>query len=84
MQEEIMSDYAINLLKAIETGDQEQMNTAFDNAMMGKVSDAVAAKKIEVAQSIYGGGQEESSEEESTDGEQETVDTSVENGTEEV
>lgn len=81
-----MSDYAINLLKAIETGDQEQMNTAFDDAMMGKVSDAVAAKKIEVAQSIYGGGQEESSEEslEASDDEQETVDTSAEDGTKEV
>ena len=77
-----MSDYAINLLKAIETGDQDQMTAAFDDAMMGKVSDALSAKKIEVAQSIYGGGQEQESSEISDD-EQETVDTSV-NGTEEV
>lgn len=82
-----MSDYAINLLKAIESGDQDQMNAAFDDAMMGKVSDAIDAKKIEVAQSIYGGGQEQESSdetEETSDDEQVTVDTSTEDGTEEV
>lgn len=82
-----MSDYAINLLKAIESGDQDQMNAAFDDAMMGKVSDAISAKKIEVAQSIYGGGQEQESLDdtlETSDDEQETVDTSTDNGTEEV
>lgn len=80
-----MSDYAINLLKAIESGDQEQMTAAFDGAMLGKVSDAIDAKKIEVAQSIYGGQEQQSSDtEESSDDEQETVDTSAEDGTEEV
>lgn len=83
MQEEIMSDYAINLLKAIESGDRDQMASAFDDAMLGKVSDAIDAKKIEVAQSIYAGAQEQESSDESSDGEQETVDTS-EDGTEEV
>jgi hypothetical protein len=84
MQEEIMSDYATNLLKAIESGDRDQMAAAFDDAMLGKVSDAIDAKKIEVAQSIYGGQEQDSSDEaEISDDEQETVDTS-ENGTEEV
>ena len=84
MQEVIMSDYAINLLKAIESGDQDQMTTAFTDAMQGKVSDALDAKKIEVAQSMYGVRQEqESSDEETSEGEQET-ETSEEDGTEEV
>lgn len=79
-----MSDYAINLLKAIETGDQEQMNAAFGDAMQGKISDALDAKKIEIAQSIYGGGieQESSDEGQPSDGEQDG--TSEEDGTEEV
>ena len=84
MQEEIMSDYAINLLKAIESGDKDQMATAFDDAMLGKVSDAIDAKKIEVARGIYGGAQEQESSDEASDDEQETVDTSAEDGTEEV
>lgn len=82
-----MSDYAINLLKAIETGDQEHMNAAFGDAMQAKIADALDAKKIEVAQSIYGGGveQESSDEEIPSDGEQDnTVSTSEEDGTEEV
>ena len=84
MQEVIMSDYAINLLKAIESGDQDQMNAAFNDAMQSKISDAIDAKKIEVAQSIYSGQEQESSDEVTSDDEQETVTTSAEDGTEEV
>lgn len=81
-----MSDYAINLLKAIETGDQEQMNTAFSDAMSARIEDALDAKKVEIAQSIYGGGIEQESSDEvvSDSDDQNTVDTSEEDGTQEV
>jgi hypothetical protein len=84
-----MSDYAVNLLKAIESGDQDVMNTAFTDALNAKVVDAIDAKKIEVARGIYG-GQEDNTESDDivTDSddevELETTETSEENGTEEV
>lgn len=80
-----MSDYAINLLKAIESGDQNIMNSSFSDALNAKIADAIDAKKIEVAQSIYGG--QEESEDLIDSGEEvdiETTETSDENGTEEV
>lgn len=84
-----MSDYAINLLKAIESGDQEAMNSSFGDALNAKISDAIDAKKIEVAKSIYGGQEVESDSEDTvTDSgdevELDTTETSDENGTEEV
>jgi len=81
-----MSDYAINLLKAIETGDQEHMNAAFGDAMQAKIEDALDARKIEIAQSIYGGGveQESSDEEQASDDEQDNTVSASEDGTEEV
>lgn len=78
-----MSDYAINLLKAIESGDQDQMNAAFDDAMTNKISDALDAKKIEVAQNIYGGGLD-TSEDDSNISDEEEISTSEENESEEV
>jgi hypothetical protein len=49
-----MSDYANALLSAIETGEKETMDAAFNTALNAKIADALEAKKIEVAQSIYG------------------------------
>lgn len=49
-----MSDYANALLSAIETGDKESMDAAFSTALNAKITDALDAKKVEVAQSIYG------------------------------
>lgn len=49
-----MSDYANALLSAIETGEKETMDAAFSTALNAKIADALEAKKIEVAQSIYG------------------------------
>jgi hypothetical protein len=49
-----MSDYANALLSAIETGEKETMDAAFTTALNAKIADALEAKKIEVAQSIYG------------------------------
>lgn len=80
-----MSDYAINLLRAIETSDKEIMDNAFADAINSKITDALDAKKIEVAQQIYGGV--EPSEDESDSGDEvelDTTETSEENGTEEV
>jgi hypothetical protein len=84
-----MSDYAINLLKAIESGDQDVMNTSFTDALNAKIVDAIDAKKIEVARSIYGGHEDNTeSDDIVTDSDDEveldTTETSEENGTEEV
>lgn len=78
-----MSDYAINLLKAIESGDDEAKTAAFQSALNAKLTDALDAKKVEIAQSIYG-GKSQSSEEELQSGEEVNTETSEENGTEEV
>lgn len=75
----MMSDYAINLLKAIESGEQGAMDDAFKAAIGAKITDALDAKKIEIAKDIYGG----SSDEQVSDDEVET-ETSEEHGTEEV
>ena len=79
-----MSDYAINLLKAIESGEQESMSSAFNTAINAKVVDALDAKRIEVAQSVYGGQQSSEEIESESDEEVVTTDTSEEDGTEEV
>ena len=78
-----MSDYAINLLKAIESGEQESMSSAFDAAINAKVMDALDAKRIEVAQSIYS-VQPSGETEEVDSGEEVTTETSEEDGTQEV
>jgi len=49
-----MSDYANALLDAIESGEQDAMNGAFNTALNAKIADALDAKKVEVAQKIYG------------------------------
>lgn len=77
-----MSDYAINLLKAIESGEKESMDLAFNDALNAKISDALDAKRIEVAQSVYSG---RSPDEDSESGEEVDLETETsEDGTEEV
>jgi hypothetical protein len=73
-----MSDYANALLSAIESGEKETMDAAFTTVLNAKISDALEAKKIEVAQGIYG-----SNPSNVIDDEVET-ETSEDNGTEEV
>lgn len=80
-----MSDYAINLLNAIAAGDKDVMDLSFSDALNAKIADAIDAKKIEVAQGIYGG--QVGSEDSIDSGEEvdiDTTETSDENGTEEV
>ena len=48
-----MSDYTMNLIKAIESGDKEQMDNAFSSALEAKRDEALQARKIELANSIY-------------------------------
>lgn len=79
-----MSDYAASLLRAIEIGDKEQMSTAFGDAINAKVSDALDAKKVEIAQRIYGYQSPEESEEESGETVEIAADTPEEDGTQEV
>lgn len=83
-----MSDYAINLLKAIESGEESVMGNAFKDAINAKIVDAIDAKKVEVAQSIYGYNNQvddvASDEESGDEVEYITTETSDENGTEEV
>ena len=49
-----MSELANNLLDAIASGNQEQMQAAFSDAMNSKINDSLQARKIELAQRIYG------------------------------
>ncbi len=49
-----MSELANGLLDAIASGDQEKMDAAFKTAMDVKINDSLQARKIELAQRIYG------------------------------
>lgn len=49
-----MSELANDLLDAIASGNQEQMQSAFSNVMNSKINDSLQARKIELAQRIYG------------------------------
>jgi hypothetical protein len=65
-----MSEHAAAILDAIVAGEEEGMNDAFRNAINVKVGDALDARKIHVAQSIYGSNDHE---EEATDNGSEEV-----------
>lgn len=73
-----MSDYATALLKAIESGEQDAMDNAFNTALNAKISDALDAKKVELGQKIYGNVTPEES------GDEVDTETSDNNGTEEI
>jgi uncharacterized protein (DUF1786 family) len=76
-----MSEFANNLLDAIVSGEQEQMNAAFSDAMNAKINDSLQARKIELAQRIYGDAvQDHSSDIDDAD----ISDEASDNGTEEV
>lgn len=49
-----MSELANGLLDAIASGNKEQMDAAFKTAMDVKINDSLQARKIELAQRIYG------------------------------
>jgi hypothetical protein len=74
-----MSDYVNNLMSAIETGDQDQMNGAFNDAMSAKIGEMLQAKKIELAKRIYNNAV--SPEVNDAD---DQVETEASNGTEEI
>lgn len=57
-----MSELANNLLDAIAAGNQEQMQSAFATAMNDKINDSLQARKIELAQRIYGNAVQQASE----------------------
>ena len=78
-----MSDHAETLLKAIEGGEQEQMNAAFYDAINAKIADAIEAKKIEIASQLYGQEIADSNDVESIDN-SETETVASEDGTQEV
>ena len=75
-----MSDYAIDLLKAIESGEQETMDAAFKSAIGAKITDALDAKKVEIAKGIYGNNPDVAI----VDEVEETDTETTEDGTEEV
>jgi hypothetical protein len=60
------------------------MDSVFNDAINAKIMDALDAKKIEVAQSIYSVNPPVEEEEIADSGEEVTADASEENGTEEV
>jgi hypothetical protein len=76
-----MSELANNLLDAIASGNQEQMQAAFSDAMNSKINDSLQARKIELAQRIYGDTVVDSSD--AIDDADNTEEASA-NGTEEV
>lgn len=49
-----MSELANGLLDAIASGNKEHMDAAFKTAMDVKINDSLQARKIELAQRIYG------------------------------
>ena len=77
----MMSELANNLLDAIASGNQEQMQAAFSDAMNSKINDSLQARKIELAQRIYGDTVVDSSD--AIDDADNTEEASA-NGTEEV
>ena len=48
-----MSELANDLIDAIASNNQEQMNSVFSAAMNSKINDNLQARKIELAQRIY-------------------------------
>ncbi len=82
-----MSELVNGLLDAIASGDQEQMDAAFKTAMDVKINDSLQARKIELAQRIYGDaiGQESSDAVDDAESEQNAEETvSSNDGSEEV
>lgn len=80
-----MSELANGLLDAIASGDQEKMDAAFKVAMDVKINDSLQARKIELAQRIYGNAIEQESSDAVDDAESGTEETvSSNDGSEEV
>ena len=80
-----MSELADSLLDAIATGNQEEMSARFADAMNSKINDTLQARKVELAQRIYGDVQAKQEAETNDDaGTTETETVASENGSEEV
>lgn len=80
-----MSDLANSLLDAIATGNKEEMNSRFAAAMNDKINDTLQARKVELAQRIYGDVQAKQEADTNDDaGTTETETVASENGSEEV
>ena len=80
-----MSELANSLLDAIATGNQEEMSARFSAAMNDKINDTLQARKVELAQRIYGDVQAKQEAETDDDaGTTETETVASENGSEEV
>lgn len=81
----MMSELANSLLDAIATGNQEEMSARFTDAMNSKINDTLQARKVELAQRIYGDVQAKQEAETNDDaGTTETETVASENGSEEV
>lgn len=81
----MMSELANNLLDAIASGNQEEMSSRFAAAMNDKINDTLQARKVELAQRIYGDVQAKQEAETIDDaGTTDTETVASENGSEEV
>ena len=81
----MMSELANSLLDAIATNNQEEMHARFSAAMNDKINDTLQARKVELAQRIYGDVQSKQSAETNDDADTtETETVASENGSEEV
>lgn len=82
-----MSELANDLLDAIASGNQEQMRARFDGVMNSKINDALQARKIELAQSIYSEVQAQAEQEalpiDDAEAEEQPETVASENGTKE-
>lgn len=73
-----MTDVSRQIVDAILQGDQEQFNSAFENAIATKVSDALEVKKIEIASNFLNTSEEPAVEVETVTSGEETQEVATE------
>jgi hypothetical protein len=73
-----MNDVSRQIVDAILQGDQEQFNSAFENAIATKISDALEVKKIEIASNLLDTSEEPAVEVETVTSGEETQEVETE------
>lgn len=73
-----MTEVSRQIVDAILQGDQEQFNSAFENAIATKVSDALEVKKIEIASNFLNTSEEPAVEVETVTSGEETQEVETE------
>lgn len=73
-----MTDVSRQIVDAILQKDQEQFNSAFENAIATKISDALEVKKIEIASNLLNPSEEPAVEVETVTSGEETQEVATE------